>query len=286
MSSKKNVLVIMIIVSSFLIIIGGNLYNYINQNRLIYEANKRHKEYLNNVMRFPVEIKGGEYRSIDYGDIFLLNEDDGDKKFEAASKKIFIDEINTNYSEYVITNDTSYIAINIGSEIKFIEHSVPISSIYLKNLKDFMREINDNSINVFPFNDGIYCFISTNEQQYIFNIKSGKIIWTRGSYYESPTVDIFNDTLKYGGDLSTNTYIFNKYGELVKIIKPQLDYIGLIVDISKFNIVILILIIIQRMCKFNIKSTLIRNIVNVFIVFTIILVLLLFTIVVALRILG
>ncbi|MDU4883075.1 hypothetical protein [uncultured Clostridium sp.] len=286
MSRKIYILMIMIIVSSFLIIIGGNLYNYINQNRLTYEADKRYEEYLNNVMRFPVEIKGGEYRGIDYGDIFLLNEDDGDKKFEDVSKKIFIDEINTNYSEYVITNDTSYIAINIGSEIKFIEHSVPISSIYLKNLKDFMREINDNSINVFPFNDGIYCFISTNEQQYIFNIESGKIIWTRGAYYESPTVDIFNDTLKCGGDLSTNTYIFNKYGELVKTIKPQLNYIGLIVDISKFNIIILILIIIQRMCKFNIKSTLIRNIVNVFIVFTIILVLLLFTIVVALRISG
>ena len=113
-----------------------------------------------------------------------------------------------------------------------------------------------------------------------------KLFGQGGAYYESPTVDIFNDTLKCGGDLSTNTYIFNKYGELVKTIKPQLDYIGLIVDISKFNIIILILIIIQRMCKFNIKSTLIRNIVNVFIVFTIILVLLLFTIVVALRISG
>ena len=286
MSSKKNVLAIMIIVCSFLIIIGGNLYNYINQNRLTYEADKRYEEYLNNVMRFPVEIKSGEYRSIDYGDIFLLNEDDSDKKFETASKKIFIDGVNTNYSEYVITNDTSYIAINIANEIKFIEHSVPISNIYLKNLRDFMREINDNSINVFPFNDGIYCLINANEQQCIFNIESGKIIWTRGEYYESPTVDIFNDTLKCGGDLSANTYIFNKYGELIKTIKPQLDYIGLIVDISKFNIVILILIIIQRMCKFNIKSTLIRNIVNVFIVFTIILVLLLFTIVVALRISG
>lgn len=276
----------MIIVSSFLIIIGGNLYNYINQNRLIYEANKRHKEYLNNVMRFPVEIKGGEYRSIDYGDIFLLNEDDGDKKFEAASKKIFIDEINANYSEYVITNDTSYIAINIGSEIKFIEHSVPISSIYLKNLKDFMREINDNSINVFPFNDGIYCFISTNEQQYIFNIELGKIIWTRGAYYESPIVDIFNDTLECGGDLSANTYIFNKYGELIKIKKTQLDYSGLMIEISEFNILILILIIIQRMCKFNIKSTLIKNIINAFITLIIIVLFLLFIMVVALIISG
>lgn len=284
MSSKKNNLVAISIVCFFIMIISCNLYSYINQNRLSYEADKRYEEYLNNVMRFPVEVKSGEYNSIDYGDIFLLNEDDGDKKFEIASKNIFIDGTNTNYSQYVITSDTSYIAINIGSEIKFIEHSVPISNIYLKNLRDFMREINDNSINVFPFNDGIYCLIETNEEQYIFNIESGKIIWTRGAYYESPTVDIFDDTLRCGGDLSSNTYVFSKYGELIKTIQPQLDYIGLIVDISKFTIVILILIIIKRMFKFNIKSTAIKTLVKIFITFIIIVVFLLFATVVALRI--
>lgn len=286
MNSKKSILLIISIVCSFLIIIVCNIYNYINQNRLTYEADKRYEEYLNNVMRFPVEIKSGEYCSIDYGDKFLLDEDYLDKKFEASSKRIFIDGGNINYSEYVITNDTSYIAIYIGNEIKFIEHSVPISDIYLKNLKDFMREINDNSISVFPFNDGIYCFISTNEQQYIFNIELGKIIWTRGTYYESPIVDIFNDTLECGGDLSANTYIFNKYGELIKIKKPQLDYSGLMIEISEFNILILILIIIQRMCKFNIKSILIKNIINAFITLIIIVLFLLFIMVVALIISG
>lgn len=283
MNRKKVSLLAISIVCSFLILIVCNLYDYINQNRLRDDADKRYQEYLNNVMRFPVEIKSGEYKSIDYGDIFLLNEDDY-KKFEIASKNIVINEINTNYSEYIVTDDTSYIAIDIDDEIKFIEHSVPISDIYLKNLRDFMRKINDNSISVFPFNDGIYCLIDTNEEQYIFNIKSGKIIWTRGSYYESPRVDIFNDTLECSGDLSTNTYIFNKYGDLIETIKPQFNYSGLIADIVKINILISTLFIIKRIFKLSITNILIKILVNIIIIFIIILVFFLFAIAVALRI--
>ena len=283
MNRKKVSLLAISIICSFLILIVCNLYDYINQNKLRDDADKRYQEYLNNVMRFPVEIKSGEYKSIDYGDIFLLNEDDY-KKFEIASKNIVINEINTNYSEYIVTDDTSYIAIDIDDEIKFIEHSVPISDIYLKNLRDFMRKINDNSISVFPFNDGIYCLIDTNEEQYIFNIESGKIIWTRGSYYESPRVDIFNDTLECSGDLSTNTYIFNKYGELIEIIKPQFDYIGLIADISKINILISTLFIIKIMFKSIITNILIKILVGIIITFIIISIFFLFVISVALRI--
>lgn len=283
MNRKKVSLLAISIVCSFLILIVCNLYDYINQNKLRDDADKRYQEYLNNVMRFPVEIKSGEYKSIDYGDIFLLNEDDY-KKFEIASKNIVINEINTNYSEYIVTDDTSYIAIDIDDEIKFIEHSVPISDIYLKNLRDFMRKINDNSISVFPFNDGIYCLIDTNEEQYIFNIESGKIIWTRGSYYESPRVDIFNDTLECSGDLSTNTYIFNKYGDLIETIKPQFDYSGLIADIVKINILISTLFIIKRIFKLSITNILIKILVDIIIIFIIILVFFLFAIAVALRI--
>ena len=283
MNRKKVSLLAISIICSFLILIVCNLYDYINQNKLRDDADKRYQEYLNNVMRFPVEIKSGEYKSIDYGDIFLLNEDDY-KKFEIASKNIVINEINTNYSEYIVTDDTSYIAIDIDDEIKFIEHSVPISDIYLKNLRDFMRKINDNSISVFPFNDGIYCLIDTNEEQYIFNIESGKIIWTRGSYYESPRVDIFNDTLECSGDLSTNTYIFNKYGDLIETIKPQFDYSGLIADIVKINILISTLFIIKRIFKLSITNILIKILVDIIIIFIIILVFFLFAIAVALRI--
>ena len=283
MNRKKVSLLAISIVCSFLILIVCNLYDYINQNKLRDDADKRYQEYLNNVMRFPVEIKSGEYKSIDYGDIFLLNEDDY-KKFEIASKNIVINEIDTNYSEYIVTSDTSYIAIDIDDEIKFIEHSVPINDIYLKNLRDFMRKINDNSISVFPFNDGIYCLIDTNEEQYIFNIESGKIIWTRGSYYESPRVDIFNDTLECSGDLSTNTYIFNKYGDLIETIKPQFDYSGLIADIVKINILISTLFIIKRIFKLSITNILIKILVDIIIIFIIILVFFLFAIAVALRI--
>lgn len=283
MNRKKVSLLAISIICSFLILIVCNLYDYINQNKLRDDADKRYQEYLNNVMRFPVEIKSGEYKSIDYGDIFLLNEDDY-KKFEIASKNIVINEINTNYSEYIVTDDTSYIAIDIDDEIKFIEHSVPISDIYLKNLRDFMRKINDNSISVFPFNDGIYCLIDTNEEQYIFNIESGKIIWTRGSYYESPRVDIFNDTLECSGDLSTNTYIFNKYGDLIETIKPQFDYSGLIADIVKINILISTLFIIKRIFKLSITNILTKILVDIIIIFIIILVFFLFAIAVALRI--
>lgn len=283
MKRKKIDLLAISIVCSFLILIVCNLYDYINQNRLRDEADTRYQEYLNNIMRFPVEIKRGEYKSIDYGEIFLLNEDDY-KKFEIASKNIVINEIDTNYSEYIVTSDTSYIAIDIEDEIKFIEHSVPINDIYLKNLRDFMRKINDNSISVFPFNDGIYCLIDTNEEQYIFNIESGKIIWTRGSYYESPRVDILNDTLECNGDLSTNIYIFNKYGELIETIKPQFDYIGLIADISKINILISTLFIIKIMFKSIITNILIKILVDIIITFIIISIFFLFVISVALRI--
>lgn len=284
MGVKKAFALVIMIIVCFFIIISGNIYNYINQNKLRYEADKKYEEYLNKVMRFPVEIETGEYNSIDGGDIFLINEEDGDKRLTTVSKKIFIDEINTNYSKYIVTNDTTYIDINIGNETKYIEYSVPINSIYLKNLRDFMRQINENSISVFPFNDGIYCLIGANQEEYIFNIELGTIIWTRGGYYESPTVDIFNDTLKCGGDLSANTYVFNKYGELIKTITPQANYIDLIMNISKFIILILVLLAIQSMIKSNIKNNIIKNLVNIFIILIIIILFLLLAMVVALMI--
>lgn len=283
MSIKKEVVLVWSIVCFFLVIISNNIYDNINQKRLRYEADKRSEEYRSKVMRFPVEIKSGEYITIDSGDIFLLGEEDGDKKFQMASKKMFIDEMNTSYSQYVITKDTSYIAINIENEFKFIEHSVPINHISLMNLRNFMEEINDTSINVFPFNDGIYSLIHTNENQYIFNIESGEIIWTRGAYYESPTVDIFEDTLKCGGDLSANTYVFNKYGELIKTIKPQIDYIDFIADIITFALVILMLIIIKKILSSNIKITAIRFLVNIIITLIIIVLICLLLLLAALR---
>lgn len=284
MGSKKTFALVIMIIVCFFIIISGNIYSYINQNKLRYEADKEYEEYLNKVMRFPVEIEAGEYNSIDGGDIFLINEEDGDKRLTTVSKKILIDKISTNYSNYIVTNDTTYIGINIGNKTKYIEYSVPINSIYLKNLRDFMRQINENSISVFPFNDGIYCLIGTNQEHYIFNIELGKSIWTRGGYYESPTVDIFNDTLKCGGDLSANTYVFNKYGELIKTINPKVDYVDLIVNISKFIIVILVLIAIQGMVKSNIKNNIIKNLLNILIIFIIIIVFLLLAMAIALMI--
>lgn len=282
MKSKKTFALVIMIIGCFFIIISGTIYNYINQNKLRYEADKEHEEYLNKVMRFSVEIETGEYNSIDGGDIFLINEEDGDKRLTTVSKKIFIDKISTNYSNYIVTNDTTYIDISKGNETKYIEYPVPINSVYLKNLRNFMREINENSISVFPFNDGIYCLIGSNQEQYIFNIESGTVIWTRGGYYESPTVDILSDTLKCGGDLSANTYVFNKYGELVKTIKPKVDYIDLIVNISKFIIIILVLIVIQEVVKSNIKNNIIKNLLNILIIFIIILLFLLLGMVVTL----
>lgn len=284
MRSKKTFALVIMIIVCFFIIMSGNIYNYINQNKLRYEADKEYEEYLNKVMRFPVEIETGEYNSIDGGDIFLINEEDGDKRLTTVSKKIFIDKISTNYSNYIVTNDTTYIDISMGNETKYIEYLVPINSVYLKNLRNFMREINENSISVFPFNDGIYCLIGANQQQYIFNIELGTIVWTRGGYYESPTVDILNDTLKCGGDLSANTYVFNKYGELIKTITPQIDYIELIVNISKFIIVILVLIFIKSMIKSNVKNNIIKNLVNIFIILITIILFLLLAMTVALMI--
>lgn len=51
----------------------------------------------------------------------------------------------------------------------------------------------------------------------IYNIELGRVVWRRGAHYESPMVNIFNDTLECDGDLSPDAYVFNKYGKLIEI---------------------------------------------------------------------
>ncbi|MGL5245908.1 MAG: hypothetical protein ACRC7R_12100, partial [Sarcina sp.] len=257
MNFKKGVNLITIAIVCFLFIcIGSNIYGAIKQNEIIASR----KEYKTKVMRFPIEIKSGEYNVINSEYDMNLSEEGTSERFNENAEKIFIDEISTKYSEYIITNKSSYIAIDIDGESKFIEHPVNISENYLNNLKTFMKEVNDDSIKVFPFNDGIYSLINTNEEQYIYNIELGKVMWTRGGYYECPDVNIFNDTLECRGDLSTDVYIFNKEGELIE--KKSEYPIRLIDYVTRIFTIIFILFVIQRMVKFNAKSAVVKIIVT------------------------
>ncbi|SHH34417.1 hypothetical protein SAMN02745196_00066 [Clostridium collagenovorans DSM 3089] len=264
MRIKKGINIILISIALLLLVsIGIKVYDNMNQKQISREIQNKAEEYRSKSMRFPVEIRGGEYKSIDLGYVNLLYEEDNNKKFEEVSKDIFIEECDTKYSSYVITKDTTYIGINIDGEIKFIEYPVTISDDSLKNLRNFMIEVNDQSIYVFPFNDGKHCLIGTDKEQYIFDIELGKVNWTRGNYYECPSVNIFDDTLECGGDLSANTYIFNKYGELIETINPHEDYVSLIAYVFKILLIIFIFIVLQRIVKFNVKSIGIRILVNV-----------------------
>ncbi len=92
----------------------------------------------------------------------------------------------------------------------YLENSVPISDNKLNNIRSFMRETNNDSLEVIPFNDGIYCFVSGKSEQYILNIENKELFWTRGSYYESPIFDPITDTVTCDGDLSATDYVFNK----------------------------------------------------------------------------
>ena len=265
MKLKKGVIIIGIIITSCLLIkLASNVYKNINQKRLYKEAELSREKYRSDVMRFDVHIEKGQYKYVEGNLIFSYNKGENfDITFDEDSENMNIYEnIDTKYSEYVITENKSYISINIDNQVKVMEHKVPISSDNLSNLRSFMKSENSNSIHIFPFNDGSYCLIRTDKNQYIMNIETNEILWTRGGYYESPRVNIYNDTLSCGGDLSAKTYVFNKYGELIKTKKPIVNYVSLISNIIVVFGTLCILFIIQRIIKLSAKNTGLRVIAN------------------------
>lgn len=261
--------ILIIIAACLLINIAISTYNSINQKKLIREAEERRDNYKSNIMRFPIEINEGEYKAVDYGENYLLNEENGLKLFQESAEIIYLNEVDTKYAEYIVTGDTTYVCADIeyaDSYMVFIEYPVPISDDELNNLRRFMREIDDDSIMVLPFNDGIHCFVDGSAEQYIFNIESGELLWTRGCYYESPIYSPVKDTITCGGDLSATDYVFNKYGELIETKEFGITKGSLLLFMYNLTSVFLVLLIIQLMVHNNVKNVFIKVITNIFIV--------------------
>lgn len=270
MSKEKGVKLILIIIASCILInISINTYNSINQKKLIKESEERRENYKSNRMRFAIKINRGEYKIIDYGENYLLDNEDGLKLFDKASEFIYLEEVNTKYSEYIITEKTTYVCADIEYKenyMQYLEYPVPISDNKLNNLRSFMRETDNDSLEVIPFNDGIHCFVSGKSEQYILNIENKELLWTRGSYYESPIFDPVTDTLTCGGDLSATDYVFNKYGDLIDTKEYGITKGFLTLWIFNFIAIVSALFIIQLMVNKNVKSIGIKLITNIFLV--------------------
>lgn len=270
MSKEKGLkLILIIIVSCILINVSINVYHSIKQKKLIKESEERRENYKSNRMRFPIKINAGEYKVIDYSENYLLDNEDGLKLFDKASEFIYLEELDTKYSEYIITENTTYVCVDIEYEenyMQYLEYPVPISDNKLINLRNFMRETNNDSLEVIPFNDGIYCFVSGKSDQYILNIENKELLWTRGHYYESPIFDPVTDTLTCGGDLSATDYVFNKYGELIETKEYSITKVFLTLWIFNFTAIVSALFIIQLMVNKNVKSIGIKLITNIFLV--------------------
>ncbi|MDU2673451.1 MAG: hypothetical protein E7C49_15700 [Clostridium sp.] len=270
MSKEKGLkLILIIIVSCILINFSINAYHSIKQKKLIKESEERREDYKSNRMRFPIKINAGEYKVIDYGDNYLLDNEEGLKLFDKASEFIYLEKVDTKYSEYIITENTTYVCADIEYEenyMQYLEYHLPITNNQLNNLRNFMRETNNESLEVVPFNDGIHCFISGKSEQYILNIDNKELLWTRGSYYESPIFDPVTDTLTCGGDLSATDYVFNKYGELIETKEYGITKGFLTLWIFNFTAIVSALFIIQLMVNKNVKSIGIKLITNIFLV--------------------
>lgn len=274
-----------VIILCYLANIGINFYDEFNQKRLAKEYELRYEKEQEMIMRFDINIEAGEYDFLKDNLSYIYYVEGGfDNAFNAVCDQISIErDINTKYSEYVLTQDASYIYVDINNEFYSIKYPLPLSSSQLMNLSNILGE--NEKMEVFPFNDGIHCLISLDGENHIINIENGQILWTRGGYYESPRVNIFSDTLECGGDLSANTYIFNKYGELIKTVKPKADYIGLGKSILNIFSSIIVILIIKNIIKFNVRNNIAKTVGNIILNTAIILVVILLLMIIGVNLL-
>ena len=132
MSKEKGLkLILIIIVSCILINVSINAYHSIKQKKLIKESEERRENYKSNRMRFPIKINAGEYKVIDYGDNYLLDNEEGLKLFDKASEFIYLEKVDTKYSEYIITENTTYVCADIEYEenyMQYLEYHLPITN--------------------------------------------------------------------------------------------------------------------------------------------------------------
>lgn len=196
-------------------------------------------------MRFPIQIKSGEYKGYSHMGYDL-------NPIEDIYKTIKINDIDAKYSRYVVTGDTSYIECDINSKysVEYIKYDVPISVNRMHNLRSFMKKINSNALRVEPFNDGIYCLVTANKTKYILNIDTLKVLWKTSISKTNVNMNYNKDTIIVGYQQNawdTKTYEFNKYG---KRISPTMDLsIATVITIDAIVIFIICYIAIVRIVE-------------------------------------
>ena len=257
---------ISIILVNIIYVVGDD----INQKRLISKTQKYSQNYSEKVMRFKTNINSGTYNFIDEkSSSYVSGFKQFDNEFRQNSIELSISK-NTviTYSEYIITDKFEYFYVSIGERKGWIKCNLPTDKKKIDYLKGFISGSTD--IEVFPFNSGTYALISGNTEQYIVNLDNKQITWTRGSYYESPRVNIDSDTLICGGDLSSTTYEFSKDGKLIRSYNANGFNLYLIKNILNAILIYLILNCIRRLLIFKGINTVVKIVINsIFIVTTI-----------------
>ncbi|MBL4933084.1 hypothetical protein [Clostridium paridis] len=254
---KKLIIYILSLVLLNFISVTWNKYD---QKRLIEKQAAEVKLYHEKVMRFEATIDRGSYDFVDdknKKDPYFFEEMDND--FIANSAKIDINkDTKVRFSEYILTAKAQYFHVSINDREGWIKDNLLNDNESISYLQKFIKE--KNKVTVFPFNSGDYALISDDTEQYIVNFNNKVITWQRGNYYEVPKVDINSDTLKCGGDLSSNTYEFSKEGKLIKTSKYGISIINIIIAFLNVTLIILILNSIRRLL---IRGTVSKALVNI-----------------------
>lgn len=215
-------LIFIIITGCFILNLGLGIYSS-NTSTGITTTNMD----INN-MRFSIKIKAGKYKSWKFLDSWYMTRVYNKDSINKDSKTIEINDMDTKYSMYIISEDTTYIKCRLRGthDIIYIEHTIPISTKILNNLKSFMKEKKSKSISVDPFNDGIYCLVTTRDNQYILNIETSKVVWKNNGDYTYGEVSAKTNTFIVKDSNSEDNiteYQVNNYGKLFKTLNKNIS---------------------------------------------------------------
>ena len=257
--NKKIILsILFIIIGHFLINISYIIYNDINQKRTEKINNEKEIQYNIDANRFDIFIPKGEYKAVK-SKAFSYNLDQNfEKEFKAQSELLtFNKDIDTKYSDYIITKDSTYLKLNINNEQYILKYPVPLSDNQLTNLRDRIHKNED--LSVFPFNDGIYCLVQSSNGSYIINTETGKETTNIEDDYESFKINIYTDKLECERYLNGDTFIYDKnsgFEERIKVL--PLSIIDVIFITLSTGTIIAIPILINLIVLRNIKNKLIK----------------------------
>lgn len=261
MKSKHGYYIIKIIIVLCLTLnIISYIYNNITHNKKFNAPN--HLTY-----NFSLNIPIGDYKYST--DLDVLNINNGTSLDEEFTKKHTYLNITHDtkiiYNQYVVTKNNVYIMTEVNDKLIALNYPDLISKENLCNLRNKID--NNEFLKVSPFNDPIYCLIQDGTDSYIMNIETGEKTWSGGNYYESPEINYTNDTLECGGDLSSNRYIFDKYGTLQQTKSPAFPVISVINISSILSILFILLIIINCNPKTILEKTLYTIVIIILMLF-------------------